>query len=331
MVMHMISVSGVGYWNTEGVVRGVVGKWGEVKKLTKVNFTLHGHTFGTDQWEVKLVKNKEIVILPVVFHLGSDRSSEEREKWKVSYRGMPRICYRCLKEGHMGRECMDNPVDIEQLASDAAFEEAPAAPRDNDVISGEKRTFAQIVKDPSYVQIRLARVSQHCYEHVRVVRHFKRDKPELLFLQEVNISTDNVNDIVSKLGYSVECNVDPLHPTLPGTAIVWKNNLKVSEINQLVERRAQSVKWAREVFINVRPLRLWQSEGKVGVLVLIGRSRRDRTEIRKKWAAYRKVNCRVPGQFTFLYKAHLDSMSEPPQGRGHCVSYFSKVPVRLAN
>jgi hypothetical protein len=153
-----ITVSGVGYWNTEGVVRGVVGKWGEVKKLTKVNFTLHGHTFGTDQWEVKLVKNKEIVIPPVVFHLGSDRSSEEREKWKVSYRGMPRICYRCLKEGHVGRECMDNPVDIEQLASDAAFEEAPAAPRDNDVISGEKRTFAQIVKDTSYVQIRLARV-----------------------------------------------------------------------------------------------------------------------------------------------------------------------------
>ena len=42
----------------------------------------------------------------------------------------------------------------------------------------------------------------------------KRDKPELLFLQEVNISTDNVNDIVSKMGYMAECNVDPLHPTL---------------------------------------------------------------------------------------------------------------------
>ena len=79
----------------------------------------------------------------------------------------------------------------------------------------------------------------------------KRDKPELLFLQEVNISTDNVNDIVSRLGYVADCNVDPLHPTLPGTAIVWKNNLKVSEINQLVERRAQSVNCAGEQFINV--------------------------------------------------------------------------------
>ena len=43
-----ITVTGVGYWNNEDVVRGVVEKWGEVKKLTKVNFTLHGHTFGTD-------------------------------------------------------------------------------------------------------------------------------------------------------------------------------------------------------------------------------------------------------------------------------------------
>ena len=75
-----ISVSGVGYWNNEGAVRSVVEKWGEVKKLAKVNFTLHDHTFGTDKWEVKLVKNKEIVILPVIFHLGSDRISEEREK-----------------------------------------------------------------------------------------------------------------------------------------------------------------------------------------------------------------------------------------------------------
>ena len=53
------------------------------------------------------------------------------------------------------------------------------------------------------------------------------------------------------MGYRAECNIDPLHPTLPGTAIVWKNNLKVSEMNQLVERRAQSVNCAGEQFINV--------------------------------------------------------------------------------
>ena len=153
-----ITVCGIGFWNSEEVVRGVVEKWGEVKKLSKVNFTLHGHTFGTDKWEIKIVKSKEIVIPPVVFHLGSDRSSEEREKWEVSYRGMPRICYRCLKEGHLGRECQDNPVDIEQLASDAAYDEAPVAISAAEAISaGERMTFAQIVKDASYTQAREAR------------------------------------------------------------------------------------------------------------------------------------------------------------------------------
>ena len=44
----------------------------------------------------------------------------------------------------------------------------------------------------------------------------KRDVPDLLFLQEINISTDNVNNCVNKLGYSAECNIDTLHPTLPG-------------------------------------------------------------------------------------------------------------------
>ena len=53
----------------------------------------------------------------------------------------------------------------------------------------------------------------------------KSDKPDLLFLQEINICTEIVSESVNRLGYSVECNVDPLHPTVPGTAILWKTNL----------------------------------------------------------------------------------------------------------
>ena len=79
----------------------------------------------------------------------------------------------------------------------------------------------------------------------------KSDKPEILFLQEISVCTEVLNDIVTRLGHRGECNIDPLHPTLPGTAIVWKNNLKVSEINQLIERRAQSIKCAGEKYINI--------------------------------------------------------------------------------
>ena len=79
----------------------------------------------------------------------------------------------------------------------------------------------------------------------------KRDQPDLLFLQEINVSSESVNDTVGRLGYSAECNVDPLHPTLPGTAILWKTGLNIGQINQLIERRAQSVTCAGETFINI--------------------------------------------------------------------------------
>ena len=65
----------------------------------------------------------------------------------------------------------------------------------------------------------------------------KLNKPDLLFLQEVNFPTQTLNDRVDRLGYSGECNIDPLHPTLLGTAIVWKKTLNISEVNQLIERR----------------------------------------------------------------------------------------------
>ena len=57
------------------------------------------------------------------------------------------------------------------------------------------------------------------------------NKPDLLFLQEVNFSTQTLCDRVDSLGYVGESNTDPLHPTLPGTAIVWKKTIKVSEVN----------------------------------------------------------------------------------------------------
>ena len=77
------------------------------------------------------------------------------------------------------------------------------------------------------------------------------DNPDLLFLQEVSNSTQTLCDKVDSLGYWGECNVDPLHPSLPGTAVVWRKTLNISEVNQLIERRAQSVKCAGETFINV--------------------------------------------------------------------------------
>jgi hypothetical protein len=52
----------------------------------------------------------------------------------------------------------------------------------------------------------------------------RNDKPDLLFLQEVSNFTETLCDRVESLGYWGECNVDPLHPSLPGTAVVWRKN-----------------------------------------------------------------------------------------------------------
>eukprot|EP00092_Neocalanus_flemingeri_P015301 GFUD01016543.1.p1 GENE.GFUD01016543.1~~GFUD01016543.1.p1 ORF type:complete len:260 (+),score=89.37 GFUD01016543.1:95-874(+) len=153
-----ITLSGIGWWTTEAVVRSVVETWGEVKEMSRGKTEFQGHSISTDKWMVKVVKKKEITIPPVVVHAGSDRSSEERELWKVFYRGVIKVCYRCLKEGHLGRDCKEtSPVTIEYLASQAEYEGAPAAPSNAEVISGERRTFAQIVKDNSFVETRLAR------------------------------------------------------------------------------------------------------------------------------------------------------------------------------
>ena len=79
----------------------------------------------------------------------------------------------------------------------------------------------------------------------------KTDKPEILFLQEVTSPTSDLLARVTGLGYSAECNIDRLHPTRPGTAIVWRQTLKVSEVNCLIERRAQSIRVGGETYINV--------------------------------------------------------------------------------
>ena len=84
--------------------------------------TLANRTVSTDKWMVKLVKKKEVIIPPVVIHAGSEHSPEEKEIWKVFYRGVTRVCYRCYKEGHFSRDCQDNPLTMEHLTNNTEYE-----------------------------------------------------------------------------------------------------------------------------------------------------------------------------------------------------------------
>ena len=152
-----ITISGVGWWTGQDVIKKVVETWGEVKKITKEEITIQGQNIATGNWKIKLVKKEGIMVPPVVFHAGSERSSEEREMWEIFYRGVPKVCYRCLKPGHFGRDCKDKPVDLEQLASQPQYEAAPAAAVANMEEAEGPRTFAQIVAETSYTAARVAR------------------------------------------------------------------------------------------------------------------------------------------------------------------------------
>ena len=85
-----IIISGVGWWTPEDTVRKAVSTWGVVKEMKEGKLNVPGlPSFShvkTDKWFVKLVKKKGVEIPGVVLHLGSERSGEEREMWKIWYR-----------------------------------------------------------------------------------------------------------------------------------------------------------------------------------------------------------------------------------------------------
>ena len=152
-----ITISGVGWWTGQDVLERVLDTWGEVKKITKEVINIHGQNITTGKWRIKLVKKEGILIPPVVFHAGSERCSEEREMWEIYYWGVPKVCHRCLKPGHFGKDCKDDPFNLEQLASQPEYEVAPAAAVATQEEGVRPKTFAQIVAEPSYTNARVAR------------------------------------------------------------------------------------------------------------------------------------------------------------------------------
>ena len=137
-----ITISRVGLWTTEDTVRKVVSGWGEVKDLFQEH--LKGELFShikTDVWKVKIIKNKDVQIPGIVSRLGSERHGEEREMWKVWYRGVPQVCYSCFQEGHVLRDCKARPVTLATLASQPGIGEEAVATGEG---SQGPRTFAQV-------------------------------------------------------------------------------------------------------------------------------------------------------------------------------------------
>ena len=62
---------------------------------------------------------------------------------------------------------------------------------------------------------------------------------DLIFLQEVRLTSEQINLLLGGLGFQAEVNIDPDNPSRPGTAIAWRKNLPVCDVSPIVCCRAQ--------------------------------------------------------------------------------------------
>ena len=73
----------------------------------------------------------------------------------------------------------------------------------------------------------------------------------LILLQEVRLTNDELNCMVSRLGYSAEVNIDIEVTSRPGTAVIWKDLLPVDNVVTIVPSRAQAVVLGSLIIFNV--------------------------------------------------------------------------------
>ena len=105
------------------------------------------------------------------------------------------------------------------------------------------------MEGPSFTFISQNVASSHRVE--RIADILKRKQPDILFLQEVTLTTSQIQDAVQALKYKCESNVDIENPNTPGTAIVWSASLPVPEVTSIVTCQLQTLKVGSQTFFNI--------------------------------------------------------------------------------
>ena len=85
----------------------------------------------------------------------------------------------------------------------------------------------------------------------RIKDYVKSEKPDLLLLQEVTLTTLQLKAAVQPLQYNCESNVDPDNPSTPGTAAVWRLDLPVSQVTSVVTCQLQVITIGPQTIYNV--------------------------------------------------------------------------------
>ena len=76
-------------------------------------------------------------------------------------------------------------------------------------------------------------------------------KLDIIFLQEVRLSNEQLDLLVGRLGFQTSVNIDIENPSRPGTAIIWKKTLPVRDVFILVSCRAQIAVLGSYMLLNV--------------------------------------------------------------------------------
>ena len=77
------------------------------------------------------------------------------------------------------------------------------------------------------------------------------EKPDIVMLQEVTISSEQLSLTVARLGYSAETNIDINNVTALGTGFLWRSVLPVSEVHSVVDCRSQLLQLGKYSFLNI--------------------------------------------------------------------------------
>ena len=85
----------------------------------------------------------------------------------------------------------------------------------------------------------------------RITEILKRQKPDIMLLQEVTLTTAQLQAAVLPFQYKCESNIDTDNPNSPGTAAIWKMNLPVSQVTSLVTCNLQTVRIGAQAFFNI--------------------------------------------------------------------------------
>ena len=76
-------------------------------------------------------------------------------------------------------------------------------------------------------------------------------KPSVVMLQEVRVSTEQLQGFLARLGYTGQSNVDESELTKPGTGMVWKTSVNLTQVVPIYACRIQMAKLGKYRLVNV--------------------------------------------------------------------------------